>query len=51
MRSRLFEIAKWVLAENQFRRITGYKLISVLMEELKTLSPCKAAVVKRRKAS
>ena len=47
---------RWVgsgllVAENQFRRITGYKLIPALMEELKTLSPSKAAVVKRRKAS
>ena len=47
---------RWVgsgllVAENQFRRITGYKLIPVLMEELKTLSPSKVAVVKRRKAS
>jgi transposase-like protein len=47
---------RWVgsgllVAENQFRRITGYKLIPLLMEELKTLNPPKAAVVKRRKAS
>jgi putative transposase len=47
---------RWVgsgllVAENQFRRITGYKLIPVLMEELKALSPSKAAVVKRRMAS
>jgi len=47
---------RWVgsgllVAENQFRRITGYKLIPALMEELKTLNPPKAAVVKRRKAS
>jgi putative transposase len=47
---------RWVgsgllVAENQFRRITGYKLIPILMEELKTLSPSKPAVVKRRKAS
>jgi len=47
---------RWVgsgllVAENQFRRITGHKLIPVLMEELKTLSPSKTAVVKRRKAS
>jgi transposase-like protein len=47
---------RWVgsgllVAENQFRRITGYKLLPVLMEELKTLNPSKAAVVKRRKAS
>ena len=47
---------RWVgsgllVAEFQFRRITGYKLIPILMEGLKTLSPSKAAVVKRRKAS
>jgi putative transposase len=47
---------RWVgsgllVAENQFRRITGYKLIPVLIEELKNLSQSKAAVVKRRKAS
>jgi len=47
---------RWVgsgllVAENQFRRITGYKLIPILMEELKTLSPSKAALVKRKKAS
>lgn len=47
---------RWVgsgllVAENQFRRITGYKLIPVLIEELKTLNPSKTAVVKRRKAS
>ena len=47
---------RWVgsgllVAENQFRRIIGYKLIPVLMEELKTLSPSKTAVVNRRKAS
>jgi len=47
---------RWVgsgllVAENQFRRITGYKLLPVLMEELKTLNPAKAAVVKRRKVS
>src|SRR5450631_3414837 len=47
---------RWVgsgllVAENQFRRINGYKLIPLLMEELKTLNPSKAAVVKRRKAS
>jgi len=47
---------RWVgsgllVAENQFRRITGYKLIPLLMETLKTLSPSKGAVAKRRKAS
>jgi transposase-like protein len=40
---------RWVgsgllVAENQFRRITGYKLIPILMEELKTLSPSKGCV-------
>ena len=47
---------RWVgsgllVAENQFRRITGYKLIPILMQELKTLTPSKSAVVKRKKAS
>jgi putative transposase len=47
---------RWVgsgllVAENQFRRITGYKLIPVLIEELKTVNPSKVPVVKRRKAS
>jgi len=47
---------RWVgsgllVAENQFRRITGYKLIPILMEKLKTLSPAKNAIVKRKKAS
>ena len=47
---------RWVgsgllVAENQFRRITGYKLIPILMQELKTLTPSKSTVVKRKKAS
>jgi len=47
---------RWVgsgilVAENKFRRITGYKLIPILMQELKTLTPSKSAVVKRKKAS
>jgi len=47
---------RWVgsgllVAENQFRRITGYKLIPILTQELKTLTPSKSAVVKRKKAS
>jgi transposase-like protein len=47
---------RWVgsglmVAEKQFRRITGYKLIPVLIKELETLAPSKAAIVKRRKAS
>jgi len=47
---------RWVgsgllVAENQFRRITGYKLIPVLMEQLKKLRPSKVIVVKRKKAS
>jgi putative transposase len=47
---------RWVgsglmVAEKQFRRITGYKLIPVLIKELETLAPSKAPIVKRRKAS
>jgi putative transposase len=47
---------RWVgsglmVAEKQFRRITGYKLIPVLIKELETLTPPKAVIAKRRKAS
>jgi transposase-like protein len=47
---------RWVgsgllVAEKQFRRITGYKQIPALIRELEALSPAKTAVVKRRKAS
>ena len=47
---------RWVgsgllVAESKFRRIAGYKLIPILMQELKTMTPPKSAVVKRRKAS
>ena len=47
---------RWVgsgllVAENQFRRITGYKQISSLIRELETLAPSKKAVVTARKAS
>ena len=47
---------RWVgsgllVAQNQFRRITGYKQISSLIRELETLAPSKKAVVKVRKAS
>lgn len=47
---------RWVgsgllVAEKQFRRITGYKLIPVLMRELAALTTSKAGVVKRKKAS
>jgi len=47
---------RWVgsglmVAEKQFRRITGYKLIPVLIKELETLTPSKAVIAKRRKAS
>ena len=47
---------RWVgsgllVAEKQFRRVTGYKQIPVLISELETLAPSKIAVVKRRKAS
>jgi hypothetical protein len=47
---------RWVgsgllVAEKQFRRITGYKQIPALIRELEALAPSKAEVVKRRKAS
>jgi transposase-like protein len=47
---------RWVgsgllIAEGQFRRITAYKLIPVLIKELQALTPSKALVVKRKKAS
>jgi transposase-like protein len=47
---------RWVgsgllVAQKQFRRITGYKQIPALIRELETLAPSKPAVVKRRKAS
>jgi transposase-like protein len=47
---------RWVgsgllVAEKQFRRVTGYKQIPALIRELEALTPYKSAVVKRRKAS
>jgi len=47
---------RWVgsgllVAQEQFRRIIGYKQIPALIRELKTLTPSKKAVVKARKAS
>ena len=47
---------RWVgsgllVAQQQFRRITGYKQIPALIRELETLAPSKKAVVKARKAS
>ena len=39
-----------LVAEKQFRRITGYRQTPVLIKELKVLTPPKAAVVKRKKA-
>jgi hypothetical protein len=39
-----------MVAEKQFRRIAGYKLIPVLIKELETLTPCKAAQRNRRLA-
>jgi len=47
---------RWVgsgllVAENQFRRVTGYKQIPTLIRELEALIPSKTAVVKRKKAS
>jgi len=47
---------RWVgsgllVAQHQFRRITGYKQIPSLIRELEALAPSKPAVVKGRKAS
>jgi putative transposase len=47
---------RWVgsgllVAQKQFRRITGYKQIPALIRELETLAPSKKAVVKARRAS
>jgi transposase-like protein len=47
---------RWVgsgllVAQKQFRRITGYKQIPALIRELEMLAPSKKAVVKGRKAS
>src|ERR1700689_4070479 len=47
---------RWVgsgllVAENQFRRVTGYKQIPTLIRELEALTSSKSAVVKRKKAS
>jgi putative transposase len=47
---------RWVgsgllVAQKQFRRITGHKQIPALIRELEALAPSKTAVVKRRKAS
>jgi len=47
---------RWVgsgllVAEKQFRRITGHKQIPALIRELEALTPSKPEVVKRRKAS
>ena len=47
---------RWVgsgllVAQNQFRKVTGHKQIPALLRELEVLSPPKSGVVKRRKAS
>ena len=47
---------RWVgsgllVAEKQFRRVQGHKQIPNLLRELEALTPCKAEVVKRKKAS
>lgn len=47
---------RWVgsgllLAEKQFRRVTGYKQIASLLKELEAVAPAKSELVKRRKAS
>ena len=47
---------RWVgsgllVAEKQFRRVRGHKLIPLLLRQLEALTPSKIAVVKKRKAS
>jgi putative transposase len=47
---------RWVgsgllVAQKQFRRIKGHKLIPILLAELQALAPAHSAVAKRRKAS
>jgi transposase-like protein len=47
---------RWVgsgllVAEKQFRRVKGHKLIPLLLRQLETLTPSKVAFAKRRKAS
>ena len=47
---------RWVgsgllIAEKQFRRVRGHKLIPLLLRQLEALTPSKIAVVKKRKAS
>jgi putative transposase len=47
---------RWVgsgllVAQKQFRRIKGHKLIPILLAELQALAPSHSAVAKRRKAS
>jgi transposase-like protein len=47
---------RWVgsgllVAQNQFRRVTGYKQIPALIRELEALAPLKPEVAKRRKVS
>lgn len=40
-----------LIAQQQFRRVIGYKQIPVLMRELEACAPSKSMVAKRRKAS
>lgn len=47
---------RWVgsgllVAQKQFRRVTGYKQIAALIRELESLAPIKPGIAKRRKAS
>ena len=47
---------RWVgsgllVAQKQFRKVTGHKQIPVLLKELEALAPSKSEVVKKRKAS
>jgi hypothetical protein len=40
-----------LVAQKQFRRVTGYKQIPALIRELEALAPPKPEVAKRRKVS
>ena len=47
---------RWVgsgllVAQKQFRKVTGHKQIPVLLKELEALAPSKSEVVKKRTAS
>ena len=52
----IYQRERWVgsgllVAQKQFRRVTGYKQIPALIRELEALAPPKPEVAKRRKVS